>query len=310
MARICKDALGLIGNTPLVLLERLHPGPGKIYAKVEFVNPGGSFKDRVALTIIEKAYKEKKLKPGQLVVEMTSGNMGSGIAAVCNIYGNPFTAVMSSGNSIERVKMIEALGAEVVLVRQVDGEPGRVTGKDLDAVRDKTLEIVEDKRAFFVDQFNNPDGPVSHEENTAPEIWEALGNQINAFTSVVGTGAIFVGCSRYLKKMNPTISCIAVEPEGAEVLKGSPLIRPQHLLQGTGYGRIPPFWDESLVDDYVSISDDEALHYCKLLAIKESLYVGFSSAANVCAAVKYLKSGKLGQDATVVTILCDTGLKY
>lgn len=310
MVKVCKHSLDLIGKTPLILLENVFHGPGKIYGKLESINPGGSVKDRPALKIIQKAYEDKRLLPGQPVVEMTSGNMGAGLAVVCGIYGNPFFATMSTGNSPERAKMMKALGAEVVLVPQVDGKPGQVTGLDLEAVKDKALEIAKTKGAFFVDQFNNIGSLLAHEEGTGPEIWDALGDEIDAFTAIVGSGATFVGCSKFLKTKKTSLYCAVVEPTGAEVLKGLPLNNPRHIIQGTSYGTVPPLWDPSIVDDYFSVSDEEVAHYKNLLAEKEGLYVGFSSGANVCAAAKLLNSGKLKPGATVVTILCDTGLKY
>lgn len=310
MIKIFKNALELIGNTPLILLERIFPGPEKIYVKLESVNPGGSVKDRPALKIIQRAYEQRQLKEGQPVVEMTSGNMGAGLAIVCDIYRNPFIAVMSTGNSPERAKMMRALGAEVVLVSQVDGKPGQVTGRDLDAVNDKAMEIARETGAFFADQFNNIGSILAHEEGTGPEIWAALGEQIDGFVAIAGSGATFVGCSRFLKKKKPSIFCAAVEPKGAEVLKGLPVTHSQHVIQGTGYGTIPPLWDSTLADDFINVSDHEAIHFRELLATKEGLYAGFSSGANVCAAVKLIKSKKLRPGASVVTVLCDTGLKY
>lgn len=256
------------------------------------------------------AYEQGTLKEGQPVVEMTSGNMGAGLAIVCAIYRNPFIAVMSLGNSPERAKMMRALGAEVVLVPQVDGNPGQVTGKDLDAVTEKAMEIAKERGAFFVDQFNNIGSVLAHEEGTGPEIWNALGEQIDGFVAIAGSGATFVGCSRFLKKKKPSLFCATVEPKGAEVLKGLLVTHPQHVIQGTGYGTIPPLWDPTLSDDFIAISDYEAKQFKELLATQEGLYVGFSSGANVCAAVKLIKSKKLKPGASIVTILCDTGLKY
>lgn len=309
MAEIFKNGLELIGNTPLVLLEKIHPGPAKIYAKLESVNPGGSIKDRPALRIIQKAYEDNLLRKGQPVVEVTSGNMGAGLAVVCNLFGNPFIATISAGNSPERVKMMKALGAEVILVPQVDGTPGRVTGNDIAAAEEKAIELARNG-AFYVDQFNNPGNPLAHEEGTGSEIWNALGSQIDGFVAIAGTGATFIGCSRLLKRKKPSIVCAVVEPTGAQALEGLSREQTSHIIQGTGYGIIPSYWDPSLPDDYIAVSDSEATHFKDLLAKKESLYVGFSSGANVCAAIKLLKSGKVQPDASIVTILCDTGLKY
>jgi cysteine synthase A len=310
MAVYEKSALDLIGNTPLVRLDRIRAGAGGVFAKAEFVQPGGSVKDRAALWIIRDAHASGRLVPGRSVVEMTSGNMGAGLAVVCNVLGHPLMATMSEGNSPARARMLEALGAEVVLVPQVEGTPGRVTGADIRAATERAIEIAQERGAFYVDQFNNPSCVRAHEESTAPEIWDALGGEFDAFVAAVGTGGTFVGVSRFLRRKRPDIWCVAVEPEGAEVLAGKELRSPEHLLQGTGYGFVPPQWDASLADEFIAVSDEEAMSFRWLLAKKEGLHVGYSAAANVCAAVKLIESGRLGHRPTVATILCDTGLKY
>lgn len=310
MASIVENALDLIGNTPLIALRRIYLGPGNLFAKVEFMQPGGSIKDRAALKIIKLAYQAEKLVKGQIVVEMTSGNMGAGLAVVCNVMGNPFIAVMSSGNSPQRAKMLHSLGAEVMLVPQVDGSPGQVTGKDIAAAVAKAKELAQTRSAFYVDQFNHPGSILAHEEGTGPEIWNALSGKVDAFVAAVGSGGTFIGTSRFLKRENPQIVCVAVEPEGADILAGNPLAKSTHIIQGIGYGIIPPHWDPKLVDIFIAVSDHEAEEYRKLLAVKEGVYIGFSSAANVCAAVKVLKKNVLNREPNVVTVLCDTGLKY
>lgn len=310
MGAVTPNALGLIGGTPLVALRRVHRGPGTILAKAEFVQPGGSVKDRPALRIIEDARASGRLAPRQPVVEMTSGNMGAGLAVVCNVFDHPLTVTMSEGNSPGRARMLEALGAEVILVPQVEGTAGCVSGADIRAATDRAMEIAREKRAFYVDQFNNPSCVQAHESGTGPEIWAAAGDDLDAFVAAVGTGGTFVGVSRYLKSKNPATYCVGVEPQGAEVLAGKRLDKPCHLLQGTGYGFVPPQWDPKLVDSLLAVSDEEATRFRRALAEDEGLYVGFSSAANVCAAIKLLESGQLGAAPTVVTILCDIGLKY
>jgi cysteine synthase A len=310
MNSISTSALQLIGNTPLISLDRIYSGPGRLLAKGEFVNPGGSIKDRAARYIIRTAYLEGRLKPGQPVVEMTSGNMGAGLAVVCNVIGNRFTAVMSQGNSPERVRMLNSLGAEVVLVPQVNGNPGCVTGDDINAVQQKAISIAREKDAFFVDQFNNSGSTLVHEQETGPEIWEGLEGNVDAFVSGVGSAGTFVGTSRFLKNKNPQIICAAVEPAGAEVLAGKPVTKPKHILQGIGYGSIPPLWEIGLADLMIAVDDVSAENYRQLLAEKEGLYVGYSAAANVCASIRMIQDGILGNIPTVVTILCDTGLKY
>lgn len=310
MSGISSSALDLIGNTPLLRLSRTGPRPGAVLAKAEFVQPGGSVKDRAALRIIQDARSEGRLVPGQAVVEMTSGNLGAGLAVVCNVLGHLFIATMSEGNSPARARMLEALGAEVVRVPQVDGTPGHVTGADIDSATSRARELAGERGAFYVDQFNNPSSVRAHEDTTGPEIFAALSTKLDAFIAAVGTGGTFVGASRYLKRQKPEVRCLAVEPAGAQVLAGQPVTQPCHLLQGTGYGTVPPLWDPSVADGFIAVTDEEATRYRRLLAEREGLHVGYSAAANVCAAVKAIESGALGSAPTVVTVLCDTGLKY
>lgn len=304
------SALELIENTPLIKLQNISKGAGDIYAKAEFSQPGGSIKDRAALYIIKDAYHSGMLQKGQPVVEMTSGNMGSGLAVVCNMYGNPFTAVMSEGNSPARIKMLESFGAGVVLVPQVDGSPGHVTGNDINAATERAIALAKESKAFYVDQFNNPSSVSAHFNGTGPELWQDLGKELTAFVAAVGSGGTYIGISKYLKQQNENIICAAVEPEGAEVLAGKPIVNSRHNMQGIGYGIMVPHWEKSLVDHYLAVNSEEAAYYRALLAKKEGLYVGFSAAANVCAAVKLIENGLAGLSPTVATVLCDSGLKY
>lgn len=304
------SSLGLIENTPLIKLQNISKCAGEIYVKAEFVQPGGSIKDRAALHIIKDAYDSGKLKEGQPVVEMTSGNMGAGLAIVCNMYRNPFTAVMSEGNSSARAKMLESLGAKVVLVPQVDGSAGHVTGNDIKAATERAISLTKESNAFYVDQFNNPSSVSAHFNGTGPELWEDIGNELTAFVAAVGSGGTFVGTSKFLKQKKHNIVCAAVEPEGAEILAGKPITNPKHNMQGIGYCIKVPHWKPELVDHYLTVNSDESVYYRKELAEKEGLYVGFSAAANVCAAVKLIERGLAGVSPTVATVLCDTGLKY
>ena len=304
------SALQLIENTPLIELSRAYSGPGSLFAKAEFVQPGGSIKDRAALHIIRDAYESGVLKKGQPVVEMTSGNMGAGLAVVCNLFGNPFSAVMSQGNSPARAKMLEGFGANVVLVPQVDGDAGMVTGKDIEAATIKAKELADETGGFYVDQFNNPSSIAAHYRGTGPEIWSALNSQLTAFVAAAGSGGTFIGTSKYLKQQNAKIFCATVEPVGARVLAGKPIINAKHIIQGIGYGIKLPHWEGQLVDKYLSVGDEEVIFYKELLAQKEGLYVGYSAAANVCASIKLIESGALGKSPLVATVLCDTGLKY
>ncbi|WP_027483397.1 PLP-dependent cysteine synthase family protein [Deinococcus pimensis] len=307
---VLKSVLDAIGHTPLVALDRAYEGPGRLLAKLEFVQPGGSVKDRAALAIVRRALERGDLLPGQGVVEMTSGNMGAGLAVVCAVLGHEFTAVMSSGNSSARVAMLRGLGAHVELVPQVDGLPGQVTGADIGAASARARELAHERGWYLVDQFHNPGSVLAHEEGTGPELWRGTEGRLDAFVALVGSGGTFVGTSRFLKRAAPHVLCVAVEPAGAEVLAGRAVTKPRHLLQGTGYGSVPPKWDADLADAFVAVTDEEALEWRERLARREGLFVGFSAAANVCAAVKLLRGGRLREDACVATVLCDTGLKY
>jgi len=208
------DAASLIGGTPVVQLSRLTEGMrGSIYAKIEFFNPGASKKDRIALRMIDDALADGRLKPGQTVLEVTSGNTGTGLAIVCAVRGLKFVAVMSAGNSSERRRMIEGLGGKVEVVPQAAGSPaGQVSGADLDLVIRRAEILTQELGAYRCDQFHEIANVKAHEEGTAEEIWRDLGGKINAFCDFVGSGGTFVGVARGLKKYDPGIRCYAVEP--------------------------------------------------------------------------------------------------
>lgn len=294
----------MIGGTPAILID---DPDGQIIAKAEFLQPGASIKDRAALAVVEGARSRGSLKPGRTVVEMTSGNMGAALAVVCGVLEHPFVAVMSAGNSPERATMMRGLGAEVILVPQVDGAAGHVTGADISVAAERAAQIARDRSAFYVDQFANDDCVIAHETTTGPELCDEFGAP-DAFAACVGTGATLIGVARALKRRGST-SCFAVEPAGAAVLAGEPVTKAQHILQGTGYARIPPLWDPSVVDGYLSIDDASAAAERNRLG-RMGLYVGFSSGANVAAARTLLRSGRFGKHGVVATVLCDSGLKY
>jgi cysteine synthase A len=307
---LAASAIEIIGGTPLIALDRIYTGPGRIIAKAEFLLPGGSVKDRAAKAILLAAREDGRLKPGMPVVEMTSGNMGAGLAVACAALGHPLVVTMSAGNSPARAKMLEGLGAEVVLIAQVDGSPGQVTGSDVNAAAQAACAIARARDGFYVDQFNAAEGIAAHETTTGPEILAQFGGPVDGWVAAVGTGCTFVGVAKALKRANPGTVCAAVEPLNARPLAGEPVLDARHKLQGIGYGTVPPHWDPSLMDMSVGISDDEAEEWRRALAHREGLYVGYSAAANVCAAAKLLASGRLTADAVVATVLCDTGLKY
>src|SRR6185503_16440703 len=280
-----KDAASLIGNTPVVELSKLTKGmKGAIYAKIEFANPGASKKDRIALRMVDEALADGRLKPGQTVIELTSGNTGTGLAIVCASRGLKFIAVMSEGNSVERRRMIEGLGAKVELVPQAPGSPpGQVSGADLDLVKWRAEKLTKDLGAFRCDQFRDAANVRAHEEGTAEEIWKDLGGKINAFCDFVGSGGTFVGVSRGLKKHDPSIRCYAVEPESAAVLSGRPVTRANHRIQGGGYSMKPPLWEDRLLDGTLQVTDEEAMHWARELGRVEAIFGGFSAGANLAA---------------------------
>src|SRR5215469_3357244 len=219
-AGVTLSALDLIGHTPLIALDRVHAGPVRILAKAEFMQPGGSVKDRAARAILLAARADGRLTPGAPVVEMTSGNMGAGLAVVCAALGHPLIVTMSAGNSPQRARMLESLGAEVVIVPQVAGEPGQVTGPDIAAAARVAKMIAAERNGFYVDQFHALEGKLAHETGTAQELLDAAGGLIDGWTACVGTGCTFLGVARTLRRNNPRVVCGAVEPVGCQVLAG------------------------------------------------------------------------------------------
>ena len=305
------SAIEAIGNTPLVDLARVaRHVDGRILAKLEYFNPGFSKKDRIARQIITDAEASGELVPGQTVVELTSGNTGTGLAIVCGIKGYPFVAVMSKGNSIERARMMKALGAEVVLVDQLPSSvPGQVSGGDLELVEQETRRIVKERGAFRADQFQLRSNFRAHYLNTGPEIIRQSAGQIDVFCDFAGTGGSFAGCSAAFKESNPAIKCFIVEPEGAAILAGAPVTYPNHRIQGGGYSMAPlPMLNPAHIDGYLQVSDRQAIEMARRLAREEGIFAGFSSGANLAAAVELLNKTFKGK--TAVVLICDSGLKY
>ncbi len=295
----------------MVELSRLTKGmSGRILAKLDYLNPGFSKKDRIARQIIEDAEEEGRLKPGQTVVELTSGNTGTGLAIVCGIKGHPFVAVMSKGNSMERARMMAALGAEVVLVGQLpDSRPGQVSGGDLELVEREAQRIVMERKAFRADQFRLAGNFRAHYLHTGPEFIRQSGGGFDAFCDFAGTGGSFAGCAAAFKEHNLSIKCFVVEPEGAAVLAGELATRPNHRIQGGGYSMPDlPLLRPEHIDGYLKVSDTQAVHIARRLAREEGIFAGFSSGANVAAALQLLRTSCRGK--TVAVIMCDSGLKY
>jgi cysteine synthase A len=305
--------LEVIGRTPAVWLDRMVAArglEGRILAKLDYLNPGFSKKDRAALGIVGAALASGALAPGQVVVELTSGNMGTGLAIVCGVLGHPFVAVMSRGNSPERARQMRALGAEVVLVAQAPGGvPGQVSGADLALVEDEARRLTAERGAFRADQFRHPGNAEAHFRTTGPELWDDSDGTLTAFADFAGSGGTFGGVMRALRARNPGVRGYVVEPEGAAVLAGGRADRTGHPIQGGGYG-IPDLalLEGAPVDGYVAVTGAEARDMARALAREEGIFAGFSAGANLAAALRLLAGPEKG--GQIAVIICDSGLKY
>ncbi len=283
--------LDLIGSTPLVTLDRIASpaGGGRLLAKVEGANPGGSVKDRIALTMILAAEEKGELKDGDTVVEATSGNTGIGLAMVCAVRGYPLILTMPEDMSEERQRLFKWFGAEVRLTPAIEGMSGAVW----------LAGQLEKEGGVWVRQFENPANPEVHYRTTGPEIWEQSGENVDVLVAGVGTGGTITGSGRYLKEKNPSLKIAAVEPAASPVLSGG---RPgQHRIPGLGAGFVPGIMNKDMIDEVVTVADQEAFHYAHLLSKKEGLSAGPSSGAAVAAAVQCL--GRYS--GVIVTVLPD-----
>ena len=308
---VAPSVVEVIGRTPAVELSRITRGiPGRIVAKLDYLNPGFSKKDRIAREIVDEAISTGELRPGQTVVELTSGNTGTGLAIVCAVRGHPFVAVMSEGNSRERARMMRALGAEVILVPQAAGShPGQVSGDDLALVEQRARTVTAERAAFRADQFTRAASRLAHERHTGPELWEQTGGRIDAFCEFVGSGGTYAGVTAALKARRPSIRTWIVEPAGAAVLAGRPATAPEHRIQGGGYSMVDlAMLRDVPIDGYLQVTDDEAIEVARRLAREEGIFAGFSSGAVVAAALQLLRGRHAGE--SVAVILADSGLKY
>lgn len=290
------NILDLIGNTPLLSLEQTTGL--NIYAKAEFLNPGGSIKDRIALNMIEEAEKAGKLKPGMTIIEPTSGNTGIGLS-LCGVRkGYKVIIVMPSNMSEERKKIIRALGAELVLT-----EPKLSIGGAVD----KAMEIASSSDEYFMpQQFQNPANPEIHYKTTAKELVEQLGKKIDIYVSGIGSGGTLQGVAKYLLEQNPDCKIVAVEPKNVSALLGDePGL---HQIQGIGDGFIPDILDTKMITDIVEVTDDDAINTARELAKVQGLLVGTSSGANVWAAKQMAE--KYGKDKVIATVLADRVERY
>ncbi|MCX5884746.1 MAG: cysteine synthase A [Proteobacteria bacterium] len=293
------QVIELIGNTPVVRLNKVvGKDDAAIWAKIESFNPGGSVKDRICLSMIEAAEKDKKIKPGATIIEPTSGNTGIGLAMVCAAKGYRLILTMPETMSIERKMLLKAYGAELILTPGSEGMKGAV-------MRAEEL-AKENKNYFMPQQFKNPANPEIHRRTTAQEILRQVKGNIDAFVSGVGTGGTITGVGEVLKSEYPGIKIVAVEPAASPVLSGG--TPGPHKIQGIGAGFIPDVLNMKIIDAIITVKDDEARETAVLLAEKEGLLVGISSGAAAFAALKVAR--ELGKEKTVVVIFPDTGERY
>jgi cysteine synthase A len=298
--RIAQNITELIGNTPLVYLSKLAQGlPGKVAAKLEFFNPCGSVKDRIAVSMIEEAERQGLLGPGSTIIEPTSGNTGIGLAFVCAQRGYRLILTMPESVSMERRKILTRFGAEVVLTPQEEGMRG--------AVRKAEELLAQIPNSFMPQQFKNPANPKIHRETTAEEIWRDTDGTIDIFVAGVGTGGTITGVAEVLKPRKPSLRVVAVEPARSPVLSGG---QPgQHKIQGIGAGFVPDVLRLELVDEIIRVEDDAAFATAERLAKEEGILAGISSGAAAWAALEVAKRPE-NKDKLIVVILPDTGERY
>lgn len=302
MGTIYKGAIELVGKTPLVELVNLEKREGlkaRLLAKVEYFNPAGSVKDRVGKAMIEAAEQSGELKPGAVIIEPTSGNTGIGLASVAAAKGYRMILTMPDTMSVERRNILKAYGAEIVLTPGERGMTGAI---------EKAEELAKEIPGNFIPgQFDNPENPKAHELTTGPEIWEDTEGCVDAFVAGVGTGGTITGTGRYLKKMNPAVKIIAMEPAESPVLSaghGGP-----HKIQGIGAGFVPKVLDTGIYDEIVTVEDDDAFAGAKLLARTEGMLVGISSGAALYAAIALARREEYA-GKTIVVLLPDSGDRY
>lgn len=302
MAKIYKGALGLIGNTPLVEISNIEKElslPAAVLVKLEYLNPAGSVKDRVAKAMIEDAEKKGLLKEGSVIIEPTSGNTGIGLAAIAAVKGYRVILTMPETMSVERRNILKAYGAEIVLTEGAKGMKGAI---------EKAEQLAgEIPGAFIPGQFVNPANSASHRSSTGPEIWEDTEGKVDIFVAGVGTGGTLTGVGEYLKAKNPQIRIVAVEPSDSPVLsegKSGP-----HKLQGIGAGFVPEVLNTDIYDEIIQIRSEEAYAASKLLAKKEGVLVGISSGAALHAAFELARRPE-NKGKTIVALLPDSGDRY
>ncbi len=306
MSQAYESVLDLVGDTPLVRLQNSYISKGvtlapgaKVYGKMENRNPGGSVKDRIAQSMIEDAEVKGLIKPGDTLIEPTSGNTGIGLAWIGRLKGYKVILCMPESMSVERRKLLRSYGAELVLTDSQAGMAGAI---------DKAQKLLKSiPGSVMPSQFDNPANPDVHYRTTGPEIWQALDGKVDILVAGVGTGGTISGTGKYLKEQNPAIQVIAVEPSTSAVLSGQP--SGAHMIQGIGAGFIPGNYHGDVVDEVIQIESHEAIDFAKAVAREDGLLVGISAGANALAAGQVAARPE-NAGKTVVTILCDTGERY
>ena len=299
MSRIANNVMELIGNTPLVRVSKLNEGKAEILVKAEFFNPGSSVKDRIGFAMIEDAERRGVLKPGALIIEPTSGNTGIGLALVAAVKGYRLILTMPETMSVERRRLLQAYGAEIVLTDGASGMKGAI---------DKAEELhAANPGSFIPQQFENPANPAWHKKTTGPEIWRDTDGKIDAFIAGVGTGGTLSGVGEYLKEQNPSVQIFAVEPDTSAVLSGGKA--GPHLLQGIGAGFVPGTLNTAIIDKVFPVSAEDAGKTARETATREGLLIGISGGAALSVALKLSKEAQWA-GKRIVVLIPDSGERY
>lgn len=302
MKNIAQNISDLVGKTPLLQLNNIAKQfnlKANLFAKLEYFNPAGSSKDRIAKFMIEEALKTGKLKKDSIIIEPTSGNTGIGLAAIASSYGIKVILTMPENMSEERIKLLKMYGAQIVLTDKTKGMAGAI---------EKANELAKENPGSFIpSQFDNPVNPLTHQKTTGPEIWQDLEGNVDVYVACIGTGGTLSGTGRFLKQQNPQIKIIGVEPASSPLItKG---IAGPHKIQGIGANFIPQNYDSSIVDQIICVQDDDAFEYAKLIAKTEGAFVGISSGAALCAAIQLAQQPEF-ENKNIVVLLPDSGARY